>query len=64
MSKSAQEMDSNERGANNIKREMGYTDFNRFVVTINKEDSQDPVRFILDREGLLSWKVKEIQLPI
>jgi hypothetical protein len=44
---------------------MGYESFNRFVVTARKHgDEDEPMALVLQREGLASWKLVAIRLPL
>ena len=44
---------------------MAYESFDRFVVTVKKKDSNDaPVGLVFRREGLLSWKLAALRLPM
>jgi hypothetical protein len=43
----------------------GYESFDRFVVRIKKRGSpEEPVRFEFTREGLFSWKLSALRLPL
>jgi hypothetical protein len=44
---------------------MSYEGFNRFVVAVRKKgEAGEPVAFVLKRDGLLSWKLSAIRLPL
>lgn len=42
---------------------MSYESFDRFAVTITRAGSK-PIGFVLHRDGLFSWKLAEIRLPL
>jgi hypothetical protein len=43
----------------------GYEGFNRFVVKVRRLDSgREPVVFVFHREGLVSWKLSAMRLPL
>jgi hypothetical protein len=43
----------------------GYEGLNRFVVKVRQLDSsRDPVVFVFHREGLVSWKLSAMRLPL
>lgn len=43
---------------------MAYDGFNRFIVDVKKNDSQEgPTGMVFDRNGLFSWKLSAIRLP-
>lgn len=43
----------------------GYEGFNRFVVEVRQLDSsREPVVFVFHREGLVSWKLSAMRLPL
>lgn len=44
---------------------MAYESFNRFVVAVRKKgEAGEPVAFVLNRDGLFSWKLSAIRLPL
>jgi len=44
---------------------MAYESFDRFVVNVKKKgSSQKPVGLVFSREGLFSWKLSALRLPI
>jgi hypothetical protein len=44
---------------------MAYENFDRFVVNVKKKgSSQKPVGLVFTREGLFSWKLSALRLPI
>lgn len=44
---------------------MGYENFDQFVVSTRKKGaSDDPVALVFQREGLISWKLAAIRLPL
>lgn len=44
---------------------MSYESFDRFVVTITKTRAgSKPIGFVLHRDGIFSWKLAEIHLPL
>lgn len=48
----------------NIETKMGYGNFNSFIVTVKKkESSDDPVKIIFKRHGIISWKLSALRLP-
>jgi hypothetical protein len=43
----------------------GYEGFDRFAVRIKERGSPDePVGFVFGREGLISWKLSALRLPL
>lgn len=43
---------------------MAYESYDRFIISVNsKEGVDEPVVFILHREGLFTWKLASIRLP-
>lgn len=43
---------------------MGYEGFDRFVIRVKKKGSADePIGFVLHREGLIRWKLAGLRLP-
>lgn len=43
----------------------GYEGFNRFVVKVRQVDrGREPVVFVFHREGLVSWKLSAMRLPL
>jgi hypothetical protein len=43
----------------------GYEGFNRFVVKVRQQNTtREPVVFVFHREGLLSWKLSAMRLPL
>ncbi|WP_018607014.1 DUF2939 domain-containing protein [Uliginosibacterium gangwonense] len=43
---------------------MGYEGFDQFAVNIKHKDSGEPVSLIFHREGLISWKLAALRLPM
>lgn len=44
---------------------MGYETFDQFIVTTRKKGTtDDPVALVFHREGLVSWKLSAIRLPL
>lgn len=44
---------------------MSYESFNRFVVSVKKKgETGEPVHLVFDRDGLFSWKLSAIRMPI
>jgi hypothetical protein len=44
---------------------MSYESFDRFVVTVRKRGSPDePVALVFTRDGLFSWKLSALRLPL
>lgn len=44
---------------------MSYESFDRFVVTVKKKgEASDPIGLVFNRDGLFSWKLSAIRLPI
>ncbi len=49
----------------NTETAMSYESFDRFIVTIKKkEEAGEPIGFVFKRDGLFSWKLSAIRLPI
>jgi hypothetical protein len=43
---------------------MGYSSFNRFIVSVKKKGSTNaPISFVLARDRLVFWKLSGLQLP-
>jgi len=43
----------------------GYEGFNRFVVKVRQQNTtREPVVFVFHREGLVSWKLSAMRLPL
>ena len=51
--------------ARRARTSMGYEDVNRFVITVSPADRPDaePLRLVLQRQGLASWKLSAVRLP-
>ncbi|MDY0223168.1 MAG: DUF2939 domain-containing protein [Desulfobacterium sp.] len=48
----------------NTETTMKYDDFNSFIVTVKeKGSSEDPVKMIFKRHGIVSWKLTALRLP-
>lgn len=48
----------------NAETTMSYDNFNSFIVTIKEKDSSDdPVKMIFKRHGIISWKLSALRLP-
>lgn len=43
---------------------MGYEDFNQFAVSIKHNSTAEPVSLVFHREGLISWKLAALRLPM
>jgi hypothetical protein len=44
---------------------MGYENFDQFVVSVRKKGTSDePIALVFQREGLVSWKLTAIRLPL
>lgn len=44
---------------------MSYENFDRFVVTVKKKGStEEPVGLVFNRDGIFSWKLSALRLPI
>jgi hypothetical protein len=43
---------------------MAYQDFNRFLVTARQKGTDNTMTFVLSRDGIASWKLTSIQLPL
>lgn len=55
-----------EKSASKVEAEtsMSYEGLNQFVVKVkDKSSSEDPVRFIYKRAGIISWKLSALRLP-
>ena len=45
--------------------DMSYEGFNRFLVTVTKKGTADePIGFVFTRDGLISWKLSALRLPL
>lgn len=48
-----------------VEIEMGYEGFNSFVLNAKQKDDQgEPVGLVLKRDGLFSWKLAAVRLPL
>ena len=48
----------------NTETTMSYDNFNSFIVTVKEKDSSDEaVKLIFKRHGIISWKLSALQLP-
>ena len=55
----AQQTDSN------TDTSMSYESFDRFVVTVKKKGAaEEPLGFVFNREGMFSWKLSALRLPM
>jgi hypothetical protein len=44
---------------------MSYESFDRFVVTVKKKGStEDPLGLVFNRDGMFSWKLSALRLPM
>ncbi|MFO7542254.1 MAG: DUF2939 domain-containing protein [Thiobacillus sp.] len=44
---------------------MAYESFDRFVVTVKKKDTTEaPLGLVFNREGMFSWKLSALRLPL
>lgn len=44
---------------------MSYESFNRFTASVKKRDSNDaPITLLMQREGIASWKLIDIDFPL
>ena len=44
---------------------MAYEDFDHFVVIVKKKgSSEEPFGFVLNRDGLFSWKLSSLRIPL
>jgi hypothetical protein len=44
---------------------MSYESFDRFVVTVKKKDSTEkPIGLVFNRDGMFSWKLSALRLPM
>ena len=44
---------------------MGYEGLNRFVVSVRKQDDDgEPLAMVLQRDGIVSWKLVALRLPV
>lgn len=51
-------------GTSDTEMTMSYESFDRFAVSVKKKgDMDDPVTFVLHREGLVAWKLASLRLP-
>ena len=49
----------------NAETSMSYESFDRFVVTVKKKDAtEEPLGFVFNREGMFSWKLSALRLPM
>lgn len=49
----------------NIETLRSYENFNRFVVKIKKKDSPEgPIELVFKRDGIISWKLSALRLPL
>lgn len=49
----------------NLGTTMSYNNFNSFVVTFkDKKSSDDPIKMIFKRNGIISWKLTSLRLPL
>jgi len=56
---------NNKSPAADFETSMGYKSFGSFVVTITRKASKEsPVALIFSREGLFSWKLTGVRLPV
>ena len=48
-----------------VESSSSYEGFNRFVMTVKKKDSnEEPLGFVFTRQGLFSWKLSALRLPM
>lgn len=53
-----------ERDSPDLRQSYGYRDLNTFVLTMTDPDRPDqPLKFLLTRQGLFGWKLSGIDLP-
>jgi hypothetical protein len=44
---------------------MSYESFDRFVVTVKKKGStEEPLGLVFNRDGIFSWKLSALRLPM
>jgi hypothetical protein len=59
------EVVASESSESNDDTSMSYENFDRFVVTVKKKDSaEEPFGLVFNRDGIFSWKLSALRLPI
>jgi|GEM_PF-5733025 len=50
---------------NKLEKSMGYESLNSFVISLKKGAEQDkPIKLIMQRQGLVGWKIEDVRLPL
>lgn len=47
-----------------VETKMSYSGLNKFVVSVRQKGEEKEVVFVLNRDGIISWKLVAIQLPL
>lgn len=64
-SPASSEVVASESSESNDDTSMSYENFDRFVVTVKKKGStEEPFGLVFNRDGLFSWKLSALRLPI
>lgn len=61
----SQSINNNQSNEPNTQTSISYSSFNRFVVKVKKkENTEQQIEFTFKRDGLISWKLISLRLPL